>query len=264
MPQVPQSSFSVEDLYDLWLQYGEINYWNERYKEQPNAFEWYQGYAALKPLLNEFLPKKGHHLQVGVGTSLVQQDMAEDDYELITNVDYSDVAIDSMKEQCPQHLNKNLIYQVVDCREMKMFEDNQFDGVFDKGTLDAILCGDDSYSNAEKLLKECYRVLKPDRYFLIITYGDPQSRLVHFNIPGAPFDVKYYTLTKTLNHGVQDLQISEDVQTKPAIMQGPFKRVDDIDAVKEIRSSSVHYVYVCQKLDQPQETENQQGQDNLQ
>lgn len=53
-------------------------------------------------------------VQVGVGTSSLQEDMAKDGYKRILNVDYSETVIDHMKER---HRDKpNLVYKVLDCR----------------------------------------------------------------------------------------------------------------------------------------------------
>lgn len=48
---------------------------------------------------------------------------------------------------------KNLIYEAMDARELK-YEDNYFDAVIDKSTLDAILCGDQSFVNAALMINE--------------------------------------------------------------------------------------------------------------
>ena len=44
---------------------------------------------------------------------------------------------------------------------MEDFGDATFDAAVDKGTLDAILCGENSTANAQKMLSELYRVLVP-------------------------------------------------------------------------------------------------------
>lgn len=49
----------------------------------------------------------------------------------------------------------------------------------DLGTLDAILCGENSFYNAAKLTKEVQRVLKTGGIYLIISYGHPRTRLMH-------------------------------------------------------------------------------------
>ena len=53
-------------------------------------------------------------MQVGVGTSTLQLDMVMDRYQSITNVDYSAVAIERMRDQ---HKGvRGLRYAVADCR----------------------------------------------------------------------------------------------------------------------------------------------------
>jgi len=42
----------------------------------------------------------------------------------------------------------------MDARNMYRFDNNMFDLVIDKSTIDALLCGDDSYLNVAKMLKE--------------------------------------------------------------------------------------------------------------
>lgn len=44
-------------------------------------------------------------------------------------------------------------YEVMDCCNL-IYEDNFFDVVIDKSTIDAILCGDNAYLNTALMLKE--------------------------------------------------------------------------------------------------------------
>lgn len=71
------------------------------------------------------------------------------------------------------------------------FEDNSFDLIVDKGTLDAILCGDDSAINSALALKEMCRVLKSGGKLLIFTYGKPESRLCYLKKDDYDWDVNY-------------------------------------------------------------------------
>jgi SAM-dependent methyltransferase len=59
------------------------------------------------------------------------------------------------------------------------FDNNTFDMAFDKGTLDALMCA----KNLEipyNLIREMYRVTKPQKYFIVVTYGRPDERLKIF------------------------------------------------------------------------------------
>jgi len=69
-----------------------------------------------------------------------------------------------------------LNWQVMDVTKMA-YENEHFGAVIDKGTLDAILCGEGSSQASEKMLTDIARVLKPDGVFVCITYGQPSNRL---------------------------------------------------------------------------------------
>lgn len=56
-----------------------------------------------------------------------------------------------------------------------------YEGVIDKGTLDAILCGTSSSRSSMMMLLECCRVLGPMGALMVITYGDPSARLQYLN-----------------------------------------------------------------------------------
>lgn len=47
--------------------YGDHAYWEERYQQEPGSFDWYQGYASLRPLLKKHIPRDARILQVGGG-----------------------------------------------------------------------------------------------------------------------------------------------------------------------------------------------------
>ena len=49
-------------------------------------------------------------------------------------------------------------------------------GVLDKGTLDALLCGDAAEDDADRMLREVSRVLQPGGVYLMITSQAPQGR----------------------------------------------------------------------------------------
>ncbi len=43
---------------------------------------------------------------------------------------------------------------------MPEYKDGQFDGVLDKGTLDALVCGNGANKSAAEMLKECCRCVE--------------------------------------------------------------------------------------------------------
>jgi len=69
----------------------------------------------------------------------------------------------------------------MDARELQ-YEENFFDLVIDKSTMDALLCGDHSFLNVAIMTKEVQRVLKTASFYMVISYGMPENRVVHLVI----------------------------------------------------------------------------------
>lgn len=60
----------------------------------------------------------------------------------------------------------------MDVTDLK-YESNTYDFAVDKSTIDALLCGDDSFLNVAKMTREVQRVLKVGGYYMAISYGSP-------------------------------------------------------------------------------------------
>jgi ubiquinone/menaquinone biosynthesis C-methylase UbiE len=78
-----------------------------------------------------------------------------------------------------QKMRPNMKWDVMDCRDLK-YNDESFDLIIDKSTIDALLCGDKAYLNVAMMMNECQRVLKTGGYYVAISYGVPENREVHF------------------------------------------------------------------------------------
>jgi EEF1A lysine methyltransferase 4 len=115
--------------------YKSLNYWNERYKNEDH-FEWFGDYYKFKPILNKFINPNDSILSLGCGNSRMSEDMYNDNYKFIENIDYSPIIIDIMKEKY-SHL-KEMTWKVMDINKLN-YEPNSFDCVLEKGTLDALL-----------------------------------------------------------------------------------------------------------------------------
>mmetsp|Transcript_12859 Transcript_12859/g.8968 ORF Transcript_12859/g.8968 Transcript_12859/m.8968 type:complete len:124 (+) Transcript_12859:301-672(+) len=76
-----------------------------------------------------------------------------------------------------------LIWKVTDAKKMAIFQDNFFDLIIDKSTIDCLLCGDKAYLNSALTIKECYRILKPGGIMLSVSYAAPEMREFHFKRP---------------------------------------------------------------------------------
>ncbi|GKV06857.1 hypothetical protein SLEP1_g18679 [Rubroshorea leprosula] len=136
--------------------YGETWYWNNRYANESGPFDWYQKYPSLAPLIRLYVPHNHQRiLVVGCGNSAFSEGMVDDGYEEVVNVDISSVVIKAMQNKYQSR--PQLKYVEMDVRDMGTFEAGSFDAVIDKGTLDSILCGNNSRGNATRMLEEVGR-----------------------------------------------------------------------------------------------------------
>ena len=120
---------------------------------------------------------------------------------------------------------------MADVRSMPQYETGSFGGVLDKGTLDAILCGDSDSSDSAAMLAECFRLLQPGGTYFMITSAGPRSRLQYLLGGGLlPW---------------QQVQVYEVGQQ--GAQAGPFNAGDAaaLAALPSFRYS--HFVYVCHK-----------------
>ena len=193
--------------------YGDKKYWIERYDEQNGTtFDWLEDYESIKPIIdNLHIKKDSRILNVGCGNSEFSEKMYDEGFTHNYNIDICKNVIDFMKTRNKD--KKGLHFDVMDVCEMA-YKDETFDLIIDKSTIDALLCGDHSFMIVAKMLKEISRVLKTGGYYIIISYGKPESRMVHLERDHLAFEIQIYTIKRQ----------EEDEQEK------------------------IHYVYICKKL----------------
>ena len=197
--------------------YGDISYWEERYKSSDNTtFDWLENYATLKEIIASLnIPKEtGQILNLGCGNSEFSENMYCDGYKNIKNIDISHNVIKSMSERNKD--KEGMTYEVMDVRDIK-YENNYFDLAVDKSTIDALLCGEDAFINVAKMIKEVQRVLKVGGYYMIVSYGSPDYRLLHLERKFEKFNIEVLKIEK--------------------------------DFVEEDGYDKHHYIYLCQKLE---------------
>jgi SAM-dependent methyltransferase len=165
-------------------EYGEQEYWEARFKkeaESNSAFEWYHDYANLKPFFQRHIPEccrtnAGPVLMVGCGNSTLSEQMYDDGYKKVVNIDFSKSVIVAMAKSAEASGRTGLEYEEMDAREL-VYEDGSFDSAIDKGTMDAVLsatpsAGEDARQpeiNMEKICREVLRVLRVGGVYVIIS-----------------------------------------------------------------------------------------------
>ena len=165
--------------------YGEKEYWDKRYSDagKDARFDWLESYFSLRTLLNDFLTRQDMRILIlGCGNAEFSEDLYDDGFTNVVNVDISPVVINQMRER-NVHERPLMEWRVMDVTNMNELENNSFDLAIDKSTIDALLCGDDSFVMVAKMMKETQRVLKTGGVYFAISYGKPESRSFHFQHP---------------------------------------------------------------------------------
>lgn len=125
-------------------QYGKAEYWEDRYSRyihinhrDPEPFDWYQRFSGLKDIITTHVDKSHRILNVGAGNSRLSEEMFEEGYTQITNIDISNVCVKAMKDKYKEK-PETFKYLLMDVRAMD-FPEASFDSVIDKATIDSVL-----------------------------------------------------------------------------------------------------------------------------
>lgn len=167
------------------------------------------------------MAKEDKILHIGCGNSRLPEELAEEGYTNITNVDFSQKAIMLMEERCREKY-PSLVFTAMNVLDMKELGPGSFNVVLDKGTLDSILCSDNAGPDCMKMLEEIYRVLAPGGRYICITYGDPEHRKKHLE-------------TQTWE------KLQQEKINKPATSSGGNANADENDP------KNFHYIYIMTK-----------------
>ncbi|XP_009393889.2 uncharacterized protein LOC135584230 isoform X2 [Musa acuminata AAA Group] len=218
--------------------YGDALYWDARYLADGSAsFDWYQRYSALRPFVRKYVPVSARVLMVGCGNAVLSEDMVKDGYIDIMNIDISSIVIDMMRTKYA-HIPQ-LRYMQMDVRDMSFFDDESFDCVFDKGTLDSLMCGMDAQLSASQMLEEVNRLLRPGGIYMLITYGDPSVRIPHLNQPGCNWKIILYIIPRP---GFQSPR--GDSRPRSIMEPVPLTESGQLPAGFVLEDPDSHYIYV--------------------
>lgn len=153
---------------------------------------------------------------VGNGSSEVPFELYDDtemNVKEIISIDCSQTVTKRMQALIGDR--KSLEFVCMDCTDLS-FGEGSFDIVFDKATLDCILCGEGACERAEKMLEGICRVLKNQGVYICMSYGKPEMRMQYFKSDQLNWDVEFRELPK------------------PKLMEGQA-------------DGDVHYCYICRK-----------------
>ncbi len=118
-------------------QYGRVQFWDLRYANEHEPFEWYYEYKYFQETIRDNIPLDRKVMVAGCGSSNMIGDMAEDGYTNLIGADLSRVVM------------KQLEYRYKDYPEITLFQgtmcdtdlpENSIGAIVDKALFDSMLC----------------------------------------------------------------------------------------------------------------------------
>lgn len=158
-------------------------FWEQRYRSgKAETFDWYTSYSQLRPLVRRIFNGEVPGWCIGMlgcGNSTWNFDMFDDGYQngVILGIDFSKEVVDQMKNRTPEAQHENIQWRVLDIRDMACLQDEAFDLIIDKGTLDSLYCGPNTDSDVSSTSSEVSRLLKNGGKYLLITHMSAKERL---------------------------------------------------------------------------------------
>lgn len=154
--------------------YATQSYWEERYVQLVNnttsledvGFEWFLSYDAMRPLLQALIRKRDTAiLDIGCGTSSLLADLRHNGHTgRLVGIDYAASAIEALRRAIGDVEVELKCLNILDMD----FEDQSFEVVVDKGTIDAIMCGD--RHTVTRACSQIGRVLKAGGRFVLCSH----------------------------------------------------------------------------------------------
>ncbi|KAH8986130.1 S-adenosyl-L-methionine-dependent methyltransferase [Lactarius akahatsu] len=180
-------------------EYATREYWDRRYAREAEdaTFDWFKRYEDVAHLLHQVLPDRtARILMLGCGNSTLSEDMYDDGYKNIVNVDYSPVVIERMRAR--NHDRPEMPWLVMDIRNLEL-EDESFDVAIDKGTMDAMMTTKgDVWDPPQQVIDDCTREVdevlrvlrKGNGAFLYLTFGQPHFRRRYLTRPDTTLEIQ--------------------------------------------------------------------------
>ncbi|RPD59094.1 S-adenosyl-L-methionine-dependent methyltransferase [Lentinus tigrinus ALCF2SS1-7] len=189
----------MESLPEKNEEYGTKEYWDRRYtvESEDFSFDWFKSYRDVADIMRELIPDKSSKiLMLGCGNSTLSQDMYDDGYKNIVNIDYSGILIEKMRHKHGQTAPE-MEWHEMDIRDLK-FETDSFDVAIDKGTMDAMMTAkadvwdppEDVVRNCNREVDEVLRVLRPGGIFIYLTFGQPHFRRRYLDRPNTTLEIR--------------------------------------------------------------------------
>lgn len=227
-------------------EYAKKEFWDDRFRESKQEFDWYANWdqkTLRDPIMARFpTPESAACLQIGCGNAKLSAQMYDSGFKNMLNVDISEVVIEQMKEKYSES-HPGMTWEVKDATALDL-PDAGYDLVIDKGTFDALACGEDK-APSEALISEMVRVLKPGGCIAEITNGVESKRLATFEKLAEGCEITSHkielsnlsTLINILRTGLKDKPLSS-AKDNPLLLQYALMEIayrsqkDEVDSIE--------------------------------
>jgi len=251
--------------------YSSAKYWDDRYISGGNH-SWYYEYEDLKPLLDDIVGITDTIVEIGCGDAPLLTGMAksrnEEEYQIVDNsmkygrligVDFSKTIIDTLNKEkmnldLIHSVNNSLTYVHMDARDLSEIfplstndtvdssdiDEGIVDVVIDKGTMDAMLCGnndnydsdkeqeeqeeEEGFANVREMLSEVLRITKKTSSYMLISHmqfdSDAFQEALHESIMPVLEDPKWRNRRWELEvhtHESEDNDDEDNDDERPAV-----------------------------------------------
>ena len=153
-------------------EYSKPSFWDQRFEETKGYFDWYINIKQLYYYLEiSSVNKNSSILIIGCGNSRLNDDLKKKGFNNLFNLDISKICVKKMKDLSEK---KNFISEWLIADATKLpFKKNSFDFCIEKGTIDALMCGEDKII-PKLIMDEMIRVTI--KKVFLITHGGPEKR----------------------------------------------------------------------------------------
>ncbi|MCQ2820291.1 MAG: class I SAM-dependent methyltransferase [archaeon] len=196
MPAFPQNNNVNE-------KYSAQRYWETRYMEYSNTFEWLESYDTLSPYLTKLFSDIASQIQldvsslnvmnIGCGTSELPEKLYTDlGIRNILNIDFSQTVINAMQRKylsCPE-----ILWECANAFDENYFSDpnkkDLFDVIIDKFTGDTFSLMEESEPKILSYYSNVYSCLKNGGVFLMITNDNEKGNMLMKSKFGMNFKIE--------------------------------------------------------------------------
>jgi 2-polyprenyl-3-methyl-5-hydroxy-6-metoxy-1,4-benzoquinol methylase len=86
-------NFKFKLLLKNMAHYGKVEYWEDRYDKDREQYDWYQRYTGVKDMITQYITRDTKILMLGCGNAKLSEEMFNDGFKNIENVDISNTVI---------------------------------------------------------------------------------------------------------------------------------------------------------------------------